>query len=67
MTPIQLAEYRTRHRINAKLEYDADSGRTYHVCMVDRIRVYRRRGGWLHDASVIKALAAIERGEGLAW
>lgn len=66
-TPIQLTNYRTRHAINAKLEYDADWGRTYHVCMVDGLRIYRIRGGWRHDQSEIKGLAAIERGESPQW
>lgn len=66
-TPIQLTNYRTRHNINAKLEYDRDWGRTYHVCYVDGIRVHRRKGGWFHDRSEIRGLAAIERGEQISW
>jgi hypothetical protein len=66
-TPIQLAKYRTRHAINVRYVVDADWGRMYPVCMVDGLRIYRRRSGWLHDRSEIRGLVAIERGEGLQW
>lgn len=62
-TPRQLTLYRETHRIRPVFDWDEDAGRTYQVCAHDRIRIYRRATGHLHDRSTIRSLAAIERGE----
>jgi hypothetical protein len=67
MTPETLRLYRTRHVIRP-VQAPGPYGPEITVCVVDGIRVVRRRSGalpllWRHDPDEIKRLAAIERGE----
>jgi hypothetical protein len=66
-TPVQLKEYRERHTIRSTRDYDEDMGRMVDVCEHDGIRLYAQRGRWVHDRNIIRSLAALERGEGIAW
>ena len=67
-TPAQLTRYREAHKITVSRDFDEDMGRMVEVCAHDAIRIYPRRlGGYVHDVSTIKSLAALERGEGIAW
>lgn len=66
-TPVQLKAYRTRHTIKVVKDWDDDFSRFVPVCERDGIRVYEREGGFVHDPSEIRQLAALERGEGIQW
>ena len=66
-TPVQLREYRDRHRIVSTRDYDEDLGQMVDVCEHDHIRLYAQRGRWVHSPDVIRELARLERGEGVAW
>jgi hypothetical protein len=66
-TPPTLARYREPHVIEPVKDWDDDLGGFYWRCRHDGLRLYPRQGGFIHAPDEIKGLAAIERGEGLAW
>ena len=66
-TPVALKAYRERHTIRSTRDYVEDTGRMVDVCDHDGIRLYAQRGRWVHDRGEIRSLAALERGEGIAW
>lgn len=66
-TPLPLAKYRQAHRITSVRDFDENTGRLVDVCAHDGIRLYAQRGRFIHAPDVIKSLAAIERGEVVAW
>lgn len=66
-TPAVLTLYRQFHRIRPVRDYDEDSGRFIQRCSHDGLRIHTTRSGYRHDATEIKALAGIERGEGIRW
>ena len=67
-TPVALTAYRSRHTIKVVKDWDDDWKRFTPVCETDGIRVYElSRGRLVHASDEIKELAALERGEGIAW
>lgn len=66
-TPPALRAYRERHVITPVRDYGEEWGGYREVCEHDGIRVYARQGGYVHDPSEIKDLAARERGEAIRW
>lgn len=66
-TPPALIHYRSRHRIKPVRDWDDSFKYFALVCETDAIRVYPVRGGFRHDPSEIKDLAARERGEKVPW